>query len=301
MSVDNTYRKELEAAVVGFCVLVIPLFFDVLEWFDFRDEESHRQADVIYTFIKILIATAIAFWVVKIAKRQNRNEILWGVLAFILPGLILIIIGLLNKKPLVIKLDTNLSAHDQSEVLISKAKGFKKDGRFHEALVLLEEIKKINPAYPDLDSIIETIKKNITTSEINYKRSQEKLITGEIIEVKIADHTDQVVGAEVLVDGLPPKDGVVRLLDKDYRYEIKNGRISNEYFIEYFKQPDGCFLEIDTTTVLVFGRKTRKGSRAWLNNLPAPDGVYKAGLFKKLKVKDGLILKSGLNVSDSLS
>jgi hypothetical protein len=290
MSVDNTYRKELEAAVVGFCVLVIPLFFDVLEWFDFRDEESHRQADVIYIFIKILIATAIAFWVVKIAKRQNRNEILWGVFAFILPGLILIIIGLLNKKPLVIKLDTNLSAHDQSEVLISKAKGFKKDGRFHEALVLLEEVKKINPVYPEIDFEIETIRKNIITSEINYKRSQEKLITGEIIEVKIADHTDQVVGAEVLIDGLTPKDGVVRLLDKDYRYEIKNGRISNEYFIECFKQPDGSFLEIDTTTVLVFGRKTRKGSRAWLNNLPGPDGIYKAGLFKKLKVNEGRVV-----------
>ncbi len=292
MYMDNTYRKELEATIVGFCVLVVPLFFDVLEWFDIRDEESYRQADVIYTFIKILIATAIAFWVVKIAKRQNRSEILWGVFAFILPGLVLIIIGLLNKKPLVISLDPNLSAQDQSDELMSKANGFKKDGRFHEALLLLEEIKKINPVYPDIDGEIDTINNSIATSKTNFKSSREKLSTGEIIVVKMAEHSNQVVGAEVLIDGLPPKDGVVRLLDKDYRYEIKNGKIANEYYIDYFRLPDGSFLEIDSTKVSALGRKSRIGSRAWLNNLPAPDGIYAVGLFKKIVVSEGRVVGS---------
>ena len=99
---DLTYSKEIGATITGILLLVVSIIIKLSGGFTFHDIDSYRQA--IFNFICFLvIRISVTVWVVNIAKRQNRNSIGWGLFAFFLPSIALIIIGLLKK--LRLKLD----------------------------------------------------------------------------------------------------------------------------------------------------------------------------------------------------
>jgi hypothetical protein len=92
------------------------------------------------------------------------------------------------------------------------------------------------------------------------------------------------IGDNVLLEDGIPKDGFYRMKD-DYRYEIINGKLTNKYNVEKFEQNDGRIIEIDRSS----GDGIGKGSRVWLNNEPAPEGIYKMGILDSINVQDGKI------------
>lgn len=89
---DHSYRKEIEATVVGVVIVIGHLILYNVEY--------KLTEFVIYTLLigALFLRIAVTIWVVRIAKRQQRNTVFWGLLALFFPPLALIIIGLFRKK-----------------------------------------------------------------------------------------------------------------------------------------------------------------------------------------------------------
>lgn len=89
---DYRYTKEKDATYVGILLIVINVIL-----YSVNIENTEKTMGVLLVgslFLRILIIS----WVVNIAKRQNRDVIGWGILAFLFPAITLIIIGLMRKK-----------------------------------------------------------------------------------------------------------------------------------------------------------------------------------------------------------
>lgn len=287
---DNHYTKETEATVVGILLILFPVILKLFGTFTFESEESFNQAKAIFALVSLVLRILVTIWVVAIAKRQNRNQSGWGWFAFFLPSIALIIIGVLKKMTLKIELDNSLSLEEQSNILNAKALSLISDGRINEALSILQKIIEINPSFANIGNDIKNLQNKIAASKIRKNNViQKSLAGGQLMEFERSIYEYKMTGCKVKIDGLVPNDCVVRLRDEDYRYEIKSGVIAKQFFIDIFKQPDGTILEIDIDEVVVIGKKTKTGSRAWINNHPAPDGIYKTGLFRKVNIKNGVI------------
>lgn len=87
---DLTYRKETDARDVGILLGIVLGIGTALAGFD---GDWYLSLSILY----ILFSIISIIWVVRIAKRQNRNKVGWGFLAFFSPCLALIIIGSLKK------------------------------------------------------------------------------------------------------------------------------------------------------------------------------------------------------------
>ncbi len=88
---------------------------------------------------------------------------------------------------------------------------------------------------------------------------------------------------EIRIDNKTPIDGYYKISETDIVYEVKDGVAVMEYYSEYYKQEDGSILQI-------LGNRINgicKGSPVWIDNKPAPDGVYKCGWISKVKVENG--------------
>ena len=81
------------------------------------------------------------------------------------------------------------------------------------------------------------------------------------------------------------EDGFYRLKNSDIAYKIKNSKILMEYYIEWFKQGDGQYIEVGGNRI----NGITEGSPVWLNDKLAPDGEYQKGWYSKIQVVDGLI------------
>lgn len=94
---DLLYQKETEATAFGVFLLLISIVFAVIGPIKFDNENSYNQFKVFSAIGALVIRIIGTIWVVNIAKRQNREPFLWGLLTFILPSIGLIIIGQLRK------------------------------------------------------------------------------------------------------------------------------------------------------------------------------------------------------------
>ena len=88
---DSTYSKETEASIVGIISLI--LSFVILISAGFNNPELARVISIAGLLLRIFYT----IWCVNIAKRQNRDASTWGLFAFFLPSLALIIVGQLRK------------------------------------------------------------------------------------------------------------------------------------------------------------------------------------------------------------
>lgn len=92
-------------------------------------------------------------------------------------------------------------------------------------------------------------------------------------------------GTEVRVNGGIPKNGFYWREDHMVVFEIINGTMNMEYYIETFKQSDGKIVQVGANRINGIQRK----SPVWIDQKPAPDGVYSTGMFSTIKVFDGRI------------
>ena len=72
--------------------------------FKFEDRESYGQFKAITVIASLIFRVLGTVWVVNIANRQNREIFGWGVFAFLLPSIALIIIATRKKLLLTFKL-----------------------------------------------------------------------------------------------------------------------------------------------------------------------------------------------------
>lgn len=94
---DNSYVKENDALYFGIFLLMISLIIAVVRPIKFESEDSYNQFGVIISIGALFLRIIVVIWVVNIAKRQNREYFGWGIFAFILPSIALIVIGQLKK------------------------------------------------------------------------------------------------------------------------------------------------------------------------------------------------------------
>jgi len=92
---DESYEREIEATIVGVIIIIINFVVLIV-----KNNSGQTDSSIFYpllVIINLLWRIIVTVWVVNIANRQNRNAGGWGVFAFFIPNLALIIIGLLKK------------------------------------------------------------------------------------------------------------------------------------------------------------------------------------------------------------
>jgi hypothetical protein len=95
---DVTYDKDIEGTYAGILLGVFTL--GVNYWVGsakFSSEEAFNSTMMFLRIASLIIRIIIVFYVIEIAKRQNRNTTGWGWFAFFMPTISLIIIGLQKK------------------------------------------------------------------------------------------------------------------------------------------------------------------------------------------------------------
>lgn len=95
---------------------------------------------------------------------------------------------------------------------------------------------------------------------------------------------DIIEGCTVLLNGNKPSDGLYKSR-QNKRFEISNGILVNEFYVEEHEQQNGEIIEIDNHRMQI----TKKGNRAWINNKPAPNGQYRVGFFSTVNILNGLV------------
>lgn len=129
---------------------------------------------------------------------------------------------------------------------------------------------------------ISTIDGNVY-KKINLYDKTIKLKDGR--ELQIIKDYGYSGSTEVRINDSIPEDDFYRPLNSNIAYEIKNGKIKMEYYLETYAQSDGQRIEIGGS------RKNGiiKGCPVWLNGSPAPNGVYKNGWFSNIIVENGKV------------
>lgn len=94
---DPSYSNESDATALGLVLLIIPFIFIITGRNRFDNQESYAIFKIISFVYSLLIRIIAVIWVTTIARRQNRNTTSWGIFAFLLPSISLIIIGQTKK------------------------------------------------------------------------------------------------------------------------------------------------------------------------------------------------------------
>jgi hypothetical protein len=137
--IDNIYKKESEATIVGVILLFAPIIIKIIGDENINSIESYNQAKAATTIGAIIVRIIVTIWVIDIAKMQNRNTTNWGLFSFFLPSIALIIIGQLNKLKLKIELDSNLQPNQQLSILLEKANELYNYKRFAECIEIINK------------------------------------------------------------------------------------------------------------------------------------------------------------------
>ncbi|MCG8696638.1 MAG: zinc ribbon domain-containing protein, partial [Bacteroidales bacterium] len=109
---DSTYSKETFATFCGSLIIIVNII--LLSTGVYADWAYYNDNFIpIFSLFNIIWRIIVIIWVVNIAKKQNRNGNNWGMIAFILPNLALLIIGILKK---IIKQQEKKDSTKQSSV-----------------------------------------------------------------------------------------------------------------------------------------------------------------------------------------
>lgn len=116
--------------------------------------------------------------------------------------------------------------------------------------------------------------------EISYEKFI-NLMDNQILQV--VKNLGYLGETEVHINEKPALDGFYRSSDGEIVYEVVDGKIKMEYFIESFKQKNRSILEVGASRIDGFCND----SPVWLNGVPAPDGKYSMGFFRTATVSNG--------------
>lgn len=103
---DDVQGRDPAAIIVGGLLIFLSIIFVLTGIYDSIFYSESSEAFLFFGFIWKVFAV---FWVIRIAEKQNRDLLGWGILGFLLPSVTLLIIGLLKKNP------DKISINDSSE------------------------------------------------------------------------------------------------------------------------------------------------------------------------------------------
>lgn len=147
---DPNYSKEIEASIVGGIILIISILFIKFP-IEFDNINSYKKFRIISLVASSILRISISFWIINIAKRQNRNTFIWGLFALFFPSISLIIIGLLNKLKYNLKINSALTSIENFYALEKEGDDLIKLERYKEAEIIYQYIYE---NYEINDSII---------------------------------------------------------------------------------------------------------------------------------------------------
>lgn len=280
---DPTYKKEDDAMTVGIILLVIAVIFAIVGPIQFEDRESYGQFKAVTAIVSLILRIIITVWVVNIAKRQNRETFGWGLFAFFLPSIALIVIATRKKLFANIQVVEELDNEQNSKILSDKAQEFYNDNKYSESIRFSEKALDLNPENETAKEILK--KSKVAFAETNNVSSSTQTVFRETTDgklLKIISKLNQTIGANVFIDDLPAPDGIYNYKSGTHKLIVENGKIKERYFIERINN-----LIIEKTNEL----HAQKGDSVFLENgKPAPSGKYKMGfMMSKLIVVDGKI------------
>lgn len=117
-------------------------------------------------------------------------------------------------------------------------------------------------------------------------RLQKYLKDGQIISF----HTKYlwpIIGDQASIGEQPLPDGYYRLRDEATRFLIQDSRVAHEYYIDRYTNRTGLTIEVDGSRINGIVR----GSLAWDEDAPAPDGWYHRAWFSRVHIRDGRVIQ----------
>lgn len=155
---DPTYKKEGGAITVGIILLAIALIFASIGPIKFEDRESYRKFQSFSAFVSLIIRICVTVWVVNIAKRQNREPSGWGLFAFLLPSIALIVTATRKKLFANVQIIEGLNTEQNSNILSNKAFEFFNDKKYQESKRFAEKAIELNPINSEANEILNKLK-----------------------------------------------------------------------------------------------------------------------------------------------
>ncbi|XVJ67187.1 MAG: zinc-ribbon domain-containing protein [Lacibacter sp.] len=282
---DPTYKKEDDAMTVGIILLVIAVIFAIVGPIQFEDRESYGQFKAVTAIVSLILRIIITVWVVNIAKRQNRETFGWGLFAFFLPSIALIVIATRKKLFANVQVVEGLDNEQNSKILSDKAQEYYNDNKYSESIRFSEKAIELNPENEIAKEVLK--KSKVAFAEANNVSSSVQTVFRETTDgrlLKIISKLNQTIGADVFIDDLPAPDGVYNYKSGTHKLVIENGKIKERYFIERVKN-----IVVEKTNE----HSAQKGDKVFLDTgNPAPTGKYSMGFMaSKLIVEDGKFVR----------
>lgn len=285
---DPTYKKEVDVMVVGIILLSIVIILAIIGPFKFENRETYGQYQTSAVAVSLLLRICVTSWVVNIAKRQNRETSAWGLLAFLLPSIALIIIATRKKLFANIQIIEELNSEQNSKILSDKAEKFLIENKYAECIRFSEKAIELNPNNKIATSILnkgkEAVSGNNNFGSLIHTGFCE---TTDGIILKIVSKLNKTIGAEVFTDDLPTPNGIYNYKEgthKTHKIIIENGKIKERYFIINHSE---FYAERKNEYVASVGDKVFK-----FDGTSLPNGKYKMGfLMPKMIVENGEIIK----------
>lgn len=282
---DPTYKKEDDAMTVGIILLVIALIFVIVGPVKFEDRESYGQFRAVTAIVSLILRICVTIWVVNIAKRQNRETFGWGLFAFLLPSIALIVIATRKKLFANIQIVEGLDNEQNSKVLSDKAQEFYNEEKYSESIRFSEKAIELNSNNEIAADILK--KSKVAIAGINNVGSSTQTVFRETTDnklLKIVSKLNQTIGAYVFIDDLPAPDGIYNYKAGTHKLLIENGKITERYFIEKVKN-----IVVEKTNE----HSAQKGDKVFLDTgSPATTGKYSMGFMaSKIIVEDGKFVR----------
>jgi hypothetical protein len=144
VSNSSGYSKDSFVVVCGILIILSPLIILI-----FTQGENSDSSRPVLAVLAFLVRAISAYGVYNIAKLQNRDSSAWALFGFLFPGITLIIIGLKDRIPYVLKLQPGLSLNQQVSEILTIATEFSNEFRTQEAIALVNQALKLNPNNED--------------------------------------------------------------------------------------------------------------------------------------------------------
>jgi hypothetical protein len=223
---DPTYLKETDATFIGSIILVSSLLLFIFKPFKFDDINSYNQFKAITSIVALILRIFITVWVVNISKRQNRETSGWGIFAFSLPSIALIIIGQQKKIFAKFEIDNLLSNEENSLILSEKAQVFLNDKKFNECIRFSERAIEFDSNNKIASDLLVKARLQIPVNEISNKHTQ--IVYRETKDkqlLKIVSKNYQTIGASVFINDDIAPDGEYYYLKNNRKLTVKDGKI----------------------------------------------------------------------------
>ncbi|MCF8254578.1 MAG: zinc-ribbon domain-containing protein [Bacteroidia bacterium] len=223
---DPSYKKDNQATIIGSIFLVSSFILVIIQPFKFDNYDSYNHFRWIYSIIALVIRLYVTIWVVDIAKIQNRETINWGLFAFFLPSIALIIIG--QQKNILAKfdIDNSLSNEDNSLILTEKAQAYINDKKYDDCLRFVEKAIELDRNNKKASDLLIKARLEIPVKEISNAHTQVVFRETKDNQIlKIVSNNYQTIGASVFINDVKAPDGEYYYLKDSRKLIVKEGKI----------------------------------------------------------------------------